>query len=56
MEKAPAGGVLPTENALSIPMDDWVMCEKCKKWRLLPFGRNPDLLPKKWICKMLDWL
>ncbi|KAJ8443557.1 hypothetical protein Cgig2_017040 [Carnegiea gigantea] len=56
MEKAPAVGVLPTENALSIPMDDWVMCEKCKKWRLLPFGRNPDLLPKKWICKMLDWL
>lgn len=56
MEKAPTVSVLPTENALSIPMDDWVMCEKCKKWRLLPFGRNPDLLPKKWICKMLDWL
>ena len=56
MEKAPAVGVHPAENALSIVMDDWVMCEKCKKWRLLPFGRNPDLLPKKWICKMLDWL
>ncbi|KAH9618109.1 hypothetical protein KSS87_010332, partial [Heliosperma pusillum] len=41
---------------LPLEMDDWVQCEKCQKWRLLPFGTNPDSLPKEWICRMLTWL
>nr|XP_043618776.1 cysteine-tryptophan domain-containing zinc finger protein 3-like isoform X2 [Erigeron canadensis] len=36
--------------------DDWVCCDKCEKWRLLPRGVNPGSLPEKWLCSMLDWL
>ncbi|CAL1388901.1 unnamed protein product [Linum trigynum] len=36
--------------------DHWVCCDKCQTWRLLPFGKNPDDLPDKWLCEMLDWL
>ncbi|GAA0152761.1 hypothetical protein LIER_11159 [Lithospermum erythrorhizon] len=36
--------------------DNWVLCDKCQKWRLLPLGRNPRSLPEKWMCNMLDWL
>lgn len=36
--------------------EDWVLCDKCQTWRLLPLGRDPESLPKKWHCKMLDWL
>ncbi|CAH9102869.1 unnamed protein product [Cuscuta europaea] len=36
--------------------EDWVMCDKCQKWRLLPLGTDPKSLPKNWLCKMLDWL
>ncbi|KAK4273181.1 hypothetical protein QN277_021631 [Acacia crassicarpa] len=36
--------------------DNWVQCDRCQKWRLLPAGTNPDHLPEKWLCSMLDWL
>ncbi|KAI3679006.1 hypothetical protein L6452_38312 [Arctium lappa] len=36
--------------------EDWVCCDKCEKWRLLPPGVNPGSLPEKWLCSMLDWL
>ncbi|VFQ59636.1 unnamed protein product [Cuscuta campestris] len=36
--------------------EDWVMCDKCQTWRLLPLGTDPESLPKKWHCKMLHWL
>ena len=36
--------------------DNWVQCDRCHKWRLLPVGRNPDSLPEKWLCSMLNWL
>ncbi|KAK7270216.1 hypothetical protein RIF29_23209 [Crotalaria pallida] len=36
--------------------DNWVQCDRCHKWRLLPAGTNPDNLPEKWLCSMLDWL
>ncbi|KAL8192029.1 hypothetical protein R6Q57_028150 [Mikania cordata] len=36
--------------------EDWVCCDKCEKWRLLPHGVNPGTLPEKWLCSMLDWL
>lgn len=40
-----------------VEMDDnWVQCDRCHKWRLLPAGKNPDSLPEKWLCSMLDWL
>ncbi|GMY16441.1 cysteine-tryptophan domain-containing zinc finger protein 7-like isoform X1 [Fagus crenata] len=39
-----------------IDRDTWVLCDKCQKWRLLPFGTSPKDLPEKWTCSMLDWL
>lgn len=47
---AAASTVAPVVN------EDWVCCDKCEKWRLLPPGVNPGSLPEKWICSMLDWL
>lgn len=49
-EQLPVGDVLPTD------IEDWVLCEKCEKWRLLPLGMNPDFLPKEWTCSMITWL
>lgn len=36
--------------------ENWVCCDLCEKWRLLPFGVEPSSLPKKWLCRMLSWL
>ncbi|XP_043719711.1 cysteine-tryptophan domain-containing zinc finger protein 7-like isoform X2 [Telopea speciosissima] len=36
--------------------ENWVACDKCQKWRLLPFGMEPTVLPEKWLCSMLNWL
>ncbi|OMO63756.1 Zinc finger, CW-type [Corchorus capsularis] len=36
--------------------ENWVSCDKCEKWRLLPISINPADLPDKWICSMLNWL
>ncbi|XP_073314730.1 cysteine-tryptophan domain-containing zinc finger protein 3-like isoform X2 [Primulina huaijiensis] len=50
----------PTSEAQTgvapIVKEDWVFCDKCKKWRLLPLGTNPKSLPEKWLCRMLTWL
>jgi hypothetical protein len=37
-------------------MNDWVECDKCKKWRLFPPTANVDAvgLPEKWYCPMMD--
>ncbi|KAG8389451.1 hypothetical protein BUALT_Bualt02G0230800 [Buddleja alternifolia] len=43
-------GMVPLVN------EDWVSCDKCQTWRLLPLGTNPKSLPDKWLCKMLTWL
>ena len=52
------------ENGKGVPVmvppvameDNWVQCDRCHKWRLLPVGKNPDSLPEKWLCSMLNWL
>ncbi|KAL1065607.1 hypothetical protein V6Z11_D12G009200 [Gossypium hirsutum] len=36
--------------------ENWVCCDKCQKWRLLPINMNPADLPEKWLCSMLNWL
>lgn len=36
--------------------EDWVACDKCEKWRLLPYGTKPEQLPERWMCSMLYWL
>ncbi|CAI9781121.1 unnamed protein product [Fraxinus pennsylvanica] len=58
---APPSGNGPISDASAttvVPLvnEDWVSCDKCQKWRLLPLGINPKSLPDKWLCRMLTWL
>lgn len=57
---SPAKGTIsvaaPVSGAAVVIKENWVQCEKCHKWRLLPLGTNPDNLPDRWICSMLTWL
>ncbi|OVA04331.1 zinc finger protein [Macleaya cordata] len=52
----PVSDAVPTTVAPVVIEEHWVACDRCQKWRLLPFGTNPDNLPKKWLCSMLNWL
>ncbi|KAG8063375.1 hypothetical protein GUJ93_ZPchr0003g18536 [Zizania palustris] len=57
----PSNSRITTTNAASLPAldvikDNWVHCDMCHKWRLLPHGTNTSMFPKKWKCSMLDWL
>ncbi|XP_039047855.1 cysteine-tryptophan domain-containing zinc finger protein 3-like isoform X2 [Hibiscus syriacus] len=36
--------------------ENWVSCDQCMKWRLLPISIKPTDLPEKWSCSMLNWL
>lgn len=54
-------GATQSSTALTAPApivinEQWVCCDKCENWRLLPYGMNPDVLPKKWLCSMQSWL
>ncbi|KAJ1407623.1 Zinc finger, CW-type [Sesbania bispinosa] len=56
-ENKPASEVIP--SAVAAPQliaEDWVCCDSCQQWRLLPTGLKPDQLPEKWLCSMLNWL
>ncbi|XP_062087465.1 cysteine-tryptophan domain-containing zinc finger protein 7-like isoform X2 [Humulus lupulus] len=46
----------PPTGPPELIQENWVCCDKCQQWRLLPFGTNPEDLPEKWVCSMLDWL
>uniref|UniRef100_A0A7N0SZ63 CW-type domain-containing protein n=1 Tax=Kalanchoe fedtschenkoi TaxID=63787 RepID=A0A7N0SZ63_KALFE len=37
-------------------LDNWVSCDRCKKWRLLPLYADTSSLPDKWTCRMINWL
>ncbi|KAJ0977694.1 hypothetical protein J5N97_013168 [Dioscorea zingiberensis] len=52
----PGSDAVAVSNAPVLIKENWVCCDRCQKWRLLPYGANPDLLPKKWQCNMLNWL
>ncbi|XP_056170274.1 cysteine-tryptophan domain-containing zinc finger protein 7-like isoform X2 [Syzygium oleosum] len=52
----PTVDAAPSTAAPVLIEENWVGCDKCRKWRLLPFGKNPHDLPEKWVCSMLDWL
>ncbi|KAG6500851.1 hypothetical protein ZIOFF_040709 [Zingiber officinale] len=36
--------------------ENWVACDICQKWRLLPYWTNPRDLPGNWQCSLLNWL
>ncbi|TVU37312.1 hypothetical protein EJB05_10621 [Eragrostis curvula] len=46
----------PALPAPVIIEEQWVCCDICQKWRLLPYEMNPSNLPKKWKCSMQQWL
>lgn len=49
--------MIPSEVAAAqLPADNWVMCDNCQEWRLLPTGITPEQLPDKWVCSMQEWL
>ncbi|GMJ01323.1 hypothetical protein like AT3G62900 [Hibiscus trionum] len=50
-----AGACLGTAAPVLIK-ENWVSCDKCMKWRLLPISIQPTDLPEKWSCSMLHWL
>ena len=47
---------VPATVAPLVIEENWVCCDSCQKWRLLPFGKKPEDLPEKWLCGMLSWL
>jgi hypothetical protein len=56
-ENNPAPEMIQTAVAApQIFAEDWVACDSCQKWRLLPTSVTPDQLPEKWLCSMLYWL
>lgn len=34
---------------------EWVQCDRCQKWRKLPLGVLPGLLPDVWYCENNTW-
>lgn len=56
LENGLASENVPAAAASFVIEEDWVCCDRCQKWRLLPFGKKPEQLPEKWLCSMLDWL
>ncbi|KDP28106.1 hypothetical protein JCGZ_13877 [Jatropha curcas] len=55
-ENGPISDAGPAATIPAATQDNWVCCDKCQTWRLLPLGKNPNDLPEKWLCSMLDWL
>uniref|UniRef100_A0A0R0J8U8 CW-type domain-containing protein n=1 Tax=Glycine max TaxID=3847 RepID=A0A0R0J8U8_SOYBN len=57
-ENKPTSEIVPSSAAATpqVIEEDWVCCDSCQKWRLLPMGLKPEQLPEKWLCSMLYWL
>lgn len=58
MNGLPADVAVPLQIQVApvAPPDNWVGCDRCEKWRLLPAGMEPENLPDKWLCSMSTWL
>ncbi|XP_074565309.1 LOW QUALITY PROTEIN: cysteine-tryptophan domain-containing zinc finger protein 7-like [Curcuma longa] len=52
----PAADATIAPQASIVIEENWVQCDICQKWRLLPYGTNPGHLPSKWQCNLLNWL
>ncbi|KAK4357280.1 hypothetical protein RND71_022890 [Anisodus tanguticus] len=48
--------VAPPGAGAPLVKEDWVCCDKCQTWRILPLGTDPGSLPKKWVCRLQTWL
>ncbi|XP_039071256.1 cysteine-tryptophan domain-containing zinc finger protein 7-like [Hibiscus syriacus] len=54
--RLPSQMAAPAAPAPVVIEENWVLCDRCHKWRLLPFDTRPEQLPEKWLCSMLNWL
>ncbi|KAK4261973.1 hypothetical protein QN277_027597 [Acacia crassicarpa] len=43
---------LDNDNCVYKPDCEWVQCDKCRKWRILPLDFDITLLPAQWFCYM----
>ncbi|KAF7829080.1 MORC family CW-type zinc finger protein 4-like isoform X1 [Senna tora] len=43
---------LDKDNCLYKPDLEWVQCDKCRKWRMLPPDFDARMLPPQWFCYM----
>ncbi|KAF5192173.1 hypothetical protein FRX31_018240, partial [Thalictrum thalictroides] len=49
--------IVPAKADPVLIKENWVCCDSCEKWRLLPFGTESDHLKTDyWQCSMLNWL
>ncbi|KAE9594249.1 putative transcription factor & chromatin remodeling CW-Zn family [Lupinus albus] len=56
-EDKPAPEMIPLAVAApQLIAEDWVCCDSCHKWRLLPTCIKPEELPENWLCSMQNWL
>ncbi|GJW32318.1 cullin, conserved site-containing protein [Tanacetum coccineum] len=49
-------GKLSKAPAEAASHDNWVACDRCNAWRLLPIGITADNLPENWWCSKSTWL
>ncbi|TKY70223.1 MORC family CW-type zinc finger protein 3 [Spatholobus suberectus] len=43
---------LDKDNCVFKPDHEWVQCDKCRKWRILPSDFDSRKLPMQWFCYM----
>lgn len=43
---------LKAGNGVYKPDNEWVQCDKCRKWRMFSHGFNSKNLPLQWFCYM----
>ncbi|GMH57536.1 hypothetical protein TrRE_jg8089 [Triparma retinervis] len=34
---------------------NWVQCDKCDAWHILPKEKDPNVIPETWTCEMATW-
>ncbi|XP_026151963.1 MORC family CW-type zinc finger protein 3-like isoform X2 [Mastacembelus armatus] len=47
-----SNSITAVEDIEKRPDQNWVQCDDCLKWRILPDGINCNMLPDKWFCQM----
>ncbi|XP_020226155.1 MORC family CW-type zinc finger protein 3 [Cajanus cajan] len=46
---------LDKDNCVFKPDCEWVQCDKCRKWRVLPSDFDSRKLPMQWFCYMVPF-
>lgn len=54
-QKDPKRNFSSEEISAIMEIDNWVQCETCEKWRMLPSFVEVETLPEKWYCHMNEF-